>query len=561
MLRRTHNNLLFNQPLVKLPNPSEEVHWVDFNTLERGVYEIVRRRMIERINQFSEKNELQNNYRNVLVMLLRLRQLTGHILTVESTMRDLLVLEDHERLRELAEEAADPKMLPTRRAQLAKLRQVLEKQHKEYDPDAKKQTLPEPRGGPVACHLDSKIDESMIELVSMIDPEGSTTSRQRASHESRQTENVETGSGKGYGLSYDFRLYLNSLRKSKELDELKRRQKCAVCDQKPVNPWVTSCFHAMCLDCLTFLQNEAARQEKERARCPECGDIFYNVNPLRDWELNCDDAEAVNHEGSDGDVGDADGTEGKRKRKRKVHKEPDWIDMPNTNLLPSSKTTAIKAQILNWLEQDPRQKIIVYTQFLDMIRILAKVCAMEQWGFGQVSVLGQRWYKEHLLTLTQYHGGMAIEARDEVVARFAKDPSTVILLASLKSGGVGLNLAMASRVIIVDPWWNYSVEEQAFCRVFRIGQLQNTYMTRFAVRNTVDEAMINMQERKEEEIDEVINDVKGRRDNRLPMIEMLRLFGETREDTLGRPFILVDNIAEATHVDPDSDEELLGDDP
>lgn len=69
-----------------------------------------------------------------------------------------------------------------------------------------------------------------------------------------------------------------------------------------------------------------------------------------------------------------------------------------------------------------------------------------------------------------------------------------ILLASLKCGGIGLNLTMAQKVIVVDPWWNDSIEQQAFCRVFRIGQAKETSMTRFIVKNTIDTNMIAMYE-------------------------------------------------------------------
>lgn len=71
---------------------------------------------------------------------------------------------------------------------------------------------------------------------------------------------------------------------------------------------------------------------------------------------------------------------------------------------------------------------------------------------------------------------------------------------------VGLNLTMASRVIVIDPWWNAAAEQQAFCRVFRIGQKETTFMTRFCVKNTVDQRLIEMQKRKQEEIDEVMED-------------------------------------------------------
>jgi SNF2 family DNA or RNA helicase len=74
---------------------------------------------------------------------------------------------------------------------------------------------------------------------------------------------------------------------------------------------------------------------------------------------------------------------------------------------------------------------------------------------------------------------------------------------------VGLNLTMASRVIVLDPWWNEAAEQQAFCRVYRFGQKSTTHLTRLCVKNTVDERLIEMQEKKQKEIDEVMND-KGK---------------------------------------------------
>ena len=55
---------------------------------------------------------------------------------------------------------------------------------------------------------------------------------------------------------------------------------------------------------------------------------------------------------------------------------------------------------------------------------------------------------------------MSLAARDEIIDVFAKDKSKLIMIASLKTGGVGLNLTMASRVVSIDLWWNSSVENQ-----------------------------------------------------------------------------------------------------
>lgn len=64
---------------------------------------------------------------------------------------------------------------------------------------------------------------------------------------------------------------------------------------------------------------------------------------------------------------------------------------------------------------------------------------------------------------------------------------------------------MASRVIIIDPWWNDSMEQQAFGRVFRFGQTKESAVMRLAAENTVETEMIKMQLRKKKTIDMVID--------------------------------------------------------
>jgi len=85
-----------------------------------------------------------------------------------------------------------------------------------------------------------------------------------------------------------------------------------------------------------------------------------------------------------------------------------------------------------------------------------------------MKVLGSL-FQQRGWAFVNYHE-MTHEARDNAITTFRDDRTAKIMIASLKCGGVGLNLTMASCVICVDQWWNSSVEQQAFCRVFRIGQ-------------------------------------------------------------------------------------------
>jgi SNF2 family DNA or RNA helicase len=123
---------------------------------------------------------------------------------------------------------------------------------------------------------------------------------------------------------------------------------------------------------------------------------------------------------------------------------------------------------------------------------------------------------------------MSLEARDQALQEFGQATGCCLLLASLKCGGVGLNLTMANKVVLVDPWWNWAMEQQAFGRVFRIGQSEKTSLLRLFARNTIEERIHKMQKVKQEQIDSVIssNDSEAApRTKRMDIVELLGLFG------------------------------------
>jgi hypothetical protein len=72
----------------------------------------------------------------------------------------------------------------------------------------------------------------------------------------------------------------------------------------------------------------------------------------------------------------------------------------------------------------------------------------------------------------------------------------VTLLLSLRAGGVGLNLTMAKRVYMMDPWWSFAVEAQAIDRVHRMGQVDEVKVYRFIVKESVEQRMLKIQDRK-----------------------------------------------------------------
>jgi superfamily II DNA or RNA helicase len=86
--------------------------------------------------------------------------------------------------------------------------------------------------------------------------------------------------------------------------------------------------------------------------------------------------------------------------------------------------------------------------------------------------------------------------RQSVVEAFQSDSGPPILLASLQAGGTGLNLTAADHVFLMDPWWNPAVEEQAASRAHRMGQSRPVFVHRMVAKDTVEERIIALQERK-----------------------------------------------------------------
>ncbi len=101
-------------------------------------------------------------------------------------------------------------------------------------------------------------------------------------------------------------------------------------------------------------------------------------------------------------------------------------------------------------------------------------------------------------------GDLTAGARKEAVHRFENDPSISTFLISIKAGGTGLNLTAADYVFILDPWWNPTTEQQAIARAHRIGQEKNVIAVRFITRDSIEEKIVRLQERKSQLAEDII---------------------------------------------------------
>jgi non-specific serine/threonine protein kinase len=143
--------------------------------------------------------------------------------------------------------------------------------------------------------------------------------------------------------------------------------------------------------------------------------------------------------------------------------------------------------LLDTLEtlQTEGHKALIFSQFVESLRLLRG--ELDERGVPYVYLDGQT------------------RDRQARVDRFQEDASIPFFLISLKAGGVGMNLTAADYVIHLDPWWNPAVEMQASDRAHRIGQDKPVFIYKIIARDSVEEKILKLQERKRNLVDQLIS--------------------------------------------------------
>jgi non-specific serine/threonine protein kinase len=136
-------------------------------------------------------------------------------------------------------------------------------------------------------------------------------------------------------------------------------------------------------------------------------------------------------------------------------------------------------------------KVLVFSQFL-----------------GMLALIKERLHKLHI-PFEYFDGSTSSSDREKAIRNFQENEKCRVFLISLKAGGIGLNLTAADYVYIVDPWWNPAVEQQAIDRTHRIGQTKNIFAYRMICKNTVEEKILELQEKKKSLVKDIIADDTG----------------------------------------------------
>lgn len=131
-------------------------------------------------------------------------------------------------------------------------------------------------------------------------------------------------------------------------------------------------------------------------------------------------------------------------------------------------------------------KVLLFSQFVKQLDIYKKHFDNKGWKYAYLD------------------GSLTNEQRQKAVTEFQSNEDITYFLISLKAGGLGLNLTTADYVFIIDPWWNPAVERQAVDRSHRIGQTKTVFNYKFITKDTVEEKILALQERKKELADNII---------------------------------------------------------
>jgi superfamily II DNA or RNA helicase len=187
---------------------------------------------------------------------------------------------------------------------------------------------------------------------------------------------------------------------------------------------------------------------------------------------------------------------------RQVCNHPKLLKLSAAKKVTESAKTNLFFELLEELMGEGR-KVLIFSQFTQMLGLLEE---------------GIRARKYRYTKLTG-----ATRKREEAITRFT-DGQADIFLISLKAGGVGLNLVAADTVIHYDPWWNPAVENQATDRAYRIGQDKPVFVYKLIVENTVEEKILQLQEKKKA-LTEAIYANQTNAEDRLGSEELVALLG------------------------------------
>ncbi|CCM05412.1 uncharacterized protein FIBRA_07629 [Fibroporia radiculosa] len=186
---------------------------------------------------------------------------------------------------------------------------------------------------------------------------------------------------------------------------------------------------------------------------------------------------------------------------------------PDSDLPPDSTKTRKILEILRDIDErsEGTEKTIIFSQFTSMLDIIEPFLRAEGIRF------------------VRYDGSMTKPHREIALESIKENARTKVILISFKAGSTGLNLTCCNNVILVDLWWNPALEDQAFDRAHRFGQTRNVHIRKLCVPDTVEQKILELQDRKRELAKAALSGDKLK-NMRLGAEDLVALFGSGHDD-------------------------------
>ncbi|KAI5952058.1 hypothetical protein CANMA_005137 [Candida margitis] len=283
---------------------------------------------------------------------------------------------------------------------------------------------------------------------------------------------------------------------------------CSFCyDVEELNNFAVlgDCGHLVCLSCIdTFFDEHAIDGTDSRDQVATCIDCKSAVKYSNTFEYTMFEKFSIRNESAS----DVEEFYKERQRSNNLSNMSIIRDLTarDQGFEPSAKIEKSIELIRQIQESNPGQKIIIFSQFVTLFDLMKLVLDYQKIPF------------------LRYDGSMSMENKNTVIKQFYQNDADVLLL-SLRAGNVGLTLTCANHVIIMDPFWNPFVEEQAMDRAHRIGQEREVHVHRILVSNTVESRIMELQDNKKRLIGDALDENEMKSISRLGRRELGFLFG------------------------------------
>ncbi|XP_062096394.1 helicase-like transcription factor CHR28 [Humulus lupulus] len=476
MLRRTKGTLLDGEPIINLPPKHVELKKVEFSKEERDFYSRLEADSRAQFEEYANAGTVKQNYVNILLMLLRLRQACDHPFLVKGVDSHSLWNSSVEMARKLPREEQE-NLLKCLEVSLAICRicndppedaVVAKCGHVFCNQCLSEQLSGDDPGCPVT-NCKARLNASSVFSKATLD----SCLRDQSCEDnlagcSRQ-EVVETGESCNDGHLY------NSSKIKAALDVLK-----SLCGQQDSSPQNGSALDSS-------PQNGSALDSSA-----QIGSAL-DSSPQIGFALD-----SSPHNGSVQSTIDGNASSVENSIDTCAVELPKDIHDSQSSDADKGCSTAIKVA---------GQKAIVFSQWTRMLDLL-EACL-----------------KDSSIKYRRLDGTMSVTARDKAVKDFNTMPEVTVMIMSLKAASLGLNMVAACHVLLLDLWWNPTTEDQAIDRAHRIGQTRPVTVLRLTVRDTVEDRILALQQKKREMVASAFGeDENGGRQSRLTVEDLKYLF-------------------------------------